>query len=62
MYTTLLTPNFDDFLDIDYYIDIIDKLIDLLHKISGDPLAYFAVTLVFVITIIKLILKYRKRK
>lgn len=62
MYTTLLSINFDEILDIDYYIEIIEKLINLLHKISGDPLSYFAVTLVFLVIILKNILKYRKKK
>jgi hypothetical protein len=60
MKTLLQSINTDELLDIDYYIEAIQKLINLLHIISQDPIAKIAVGIVLFITILRIILKYRK--
>lgn len=62
MKTLLQSINTDQLLDIDYYIDSIQKLIPLLHTISRDPIAKIAVGIVLFITILKIILKYRRSR
>ena len=61
MKTILQSINIDELLDIDYYIEITEKLIGLLHTISKDPIAKLAVSVVLFITILKIVLKYRKK-
>ncbi len=61
MKTILQSINIDELLDIDYYIDATEKLIVLLHIVSKDPIAKLALSVVLFITILKIILKYRKK-
>ena len=61
MKTILQTINIDELLDIDYYIEVTHKLIGLLHIVSKDPIAKLALSVVLFITILKIILKYRKK-
>lgn len=60
MKTILQSINVDEILDIDYYIEITEKLIGLLHTVSKDPIGKVAISVVLFITILKIILKYRK--
>lgn len=57
---SIINIDADELLDIDYYIDAIQKLIRLLHIISKDPIGQLAVVIVLFITILKIVLKYRK--
>ena len=61
MKTILQSINIDELLDIDYYINATEKLIGLLHMVSKDPIAKMAISVVLFITILKIILKYRKK-